>query len=69
MVFAEIFPEDVREYREAQLEGSELEGRWPLWNRDTAELAEQVQAAGFRSVVVAVDAARRRVGRRVIVRP
>ncbi len=56
VVFADVFLEDVRRYREDQLEGTELEGWWPLWNRDTAALAEAFVDRGFEAVVVAADA-------------
>lgn len=56
LVFADIFLEDVRAYREERLDGSVVEGRWPLWGRDTAALVDQVIDAGFEAVVVAADA-------------
>lgn len=56
VVFADLFLEDVRGYREAQLSGTGLEGWWPLWGRDTADLARAFLDAGFRATVVAADA-------------
>src|SRR5262249_22159885 len=35
-----------------------LEGRYPLWGRDTAQLYEECLALGYRAVVVCVDTAR-----------
>lgn len=55
IVFADLLLEDVREYREERLSGTDLEGCWPLWGRDTAELAHAVLDAGFRATVVCVD--------------
>lgn len=57
VVFADVFLEDVRSYREDQLEGTDLEGWWPLWGRDTTTLAEAFVDRGFEAVVVAADAA------------
>lgn len=56
VVFADVFLEDVREYREHQLDGTGIEGWWPLWGCDTTELVEAFLAAGFQAIVVAADA-------------
>jgi uncharacterized protein (TIGR00290 family) len=54
-VFGDIFLEDVRAYRERQLERLGLDGLWPLWGRNTRELAELFIRLGFRAVVCCVD--------------
>lgn len=56
VVFADIFLEDVREYREQQLADSDVEGVWPLWGRDTRDLGERFLDLGFEAIVVAADA-------------
>lgn len=56
VVFADVFLEDVRSYREDQLEGTELEGWWPLWGRDTTAITEAFLDRGFEAIVVAADA-------------
>lgn len=56
VVFADLFLENVRAYREAQLADTGLEGWWPLWGRDTTDLAAAFLDAGFRATVVAADA-------------
>lgn len=56
VVFADIFLEDVRAYREDMLEGGGLEGRWPLWGGNTDKLARAFVDAGFQAIVVAADA-------------
>lgn len=56
IVFADVFLEDVRAYREEQLDGTGLDGYWPLWGRDTTELVASFLDAGFRAIVVAADA-------------
>lgn len=55
IAFADLYLEDVRSYREARLDGTGVEGYWPLWGRDTANLARTFLDAGFRATVVAVD--------------
>jgi len=54
VAFADLFLEDVRAYREANLDGSALSGAFPLWGRDTEQLAREF-AADFDAVVVCVD--------------
>lgn len=55
VAFADLYLEDVRAYRESNLAETDLDGRWPLWGRDTADLAAAIVDAGFRATVVAVD--------------
>lgn len=58
VVFGDLFLEDVREYRERLLERARLTGVFPLWRRDTRELATEMLAGGLRGVLVCVDSAR-----------
>lgn len=55
MAFADLYLEDVRAYREDRLEGTGIAGAWPLWGRETGEVAEAFVAAGFRATVVCVE--------------
>jgi uncharacterized protein (TIGR00290 family) len=55
IAFGDVHLEDVRAYRESNLAGSPLDGLWPLWGRDTGELARTFVDRGFRAVVVCVD--------------
>ncbi|SIR54428.1 MJ0570-related uncharacterized domain-containing protein [Haladaptatus litoreus] len=55
VAFADLFLEDIREYRENQLSETTIDGSWPIWNRDTDEQIEAFLDAGFRATVVAVD--------------
>jgi uncharacterized protein (TIGR00290 family) len=55
MAFGDLFLEDVRAYRERLLEGSGVEPLFPLWGRDTRELAREMLAGGLRAVVTCVD--------------
>lgn len=54
-VFGDIFLEDLRAYRESQLEKAGMEGIFPLWKRDSAQLAKDFIAAGFKAVIVCVN--------------
>lgn len=55
VVFGDIFLEDVRQYRERNLARVGMHGLFPLWKRDTRELARAFLAAGFQAIVVCVD--------------
>jgi len=54
IAFADLFLEDVRAYREANVADAPIDGVWPLWGRDTAEFAREF-ADEFDAVVVCVD--------------
>lgn len=58
VVFGDIFLEDLRAFRDQLLATAGLEGRYPLWGRDTGELYREFCAAGFRAVTVCVDGER-----------
>lgn len=51
----DLFLEDVRAYRESQLDAAGRRALFPLWQRDTAALARQFVQAGFQAVLVCVD--------------
>jgi len=55
VVFSDLFLEDVRAYREERLGWAGKRGVFPLWQRDTGQLAREMIASGFRAVVVCVD--------------
>jgi uncharacterized protein (TIGR00290 family) len=55
LVFGDLFLEDVRAYRVASLQGSGIAPVFPLWGRDTRDLARDVIALGIRAVVTCVD--------------
>lgn len=57
VVFADLHLEDVRAYREEQLAGTDLEGWWPLWGRDPADVVDAFLDRRYEAVVVAADAA------------
>jgi uncharacterized protein (TIGR00290 family) len=53
--FGDLFLEDVRAHREERLGASKKEGVWPIWGRDTHEVAEEFIDLGFEAIVVCVD--------------
>ncbi len=55
VAFGDLFLEDVRSYRERLLAGHAWQPLFPLWGRDTAALARQFVADGFRAIVCCVD--------------
>ena len=54
-VFGDIFLEDLRRYREENLAKLGMQGRFPIWKRDTAELARAFIELGFSAVICCVD--------------
>ena len=55
VVFGDIFLEDLRRFREDQLSRVGMKGLFPLWRKDTAELAHQFINLGFRAIVTSTD--------------
>jgi len=55
VVFGDLFLADVRAYRERMLAGTGLTPLFPLWGRDTAQLASEMVEVGLKASVVCVD--------------
>jgi uncharacterized protein (TIGR00290 family) len=55
VVFGDIFLEDLREYREDKLAKLDMRGVFPIWKRDTQELARSFTALGFKAITTCVD--------------
>jgi uncharacterized protein (TIGR00290 family) len=55
VMFGDLFLEDVREYREKQLARCDVKPVFPLWGRDTRELAEEMIAGGLSAYLTCVD--------------
>jgi uncharacterized protein (TIGR00290 family) len=55
VAFGDIFLEDLRAYREKNLALVGMEAIFPIWKRDTRELAREFVRLGFRAVTVCVD--------------
>ncbi len=55
MAFGDLFLEDIRAYREDLLRGTGIVPRFPIWGRDTAVLAAEMQAGGLEAFVTCID--------------
>ena len=54
--FGDIFLEDLKQYREQQLQAFAIQCAFPLWKRNTKELMHEIIDSGFKAVVVWVNA-------------
>ncbi len=57
VAFGDIFLEDLRRYRETQLAAWDLQCVFPIWKRDTAQLAQMFIRDGFEATTVCVNPA------------
>jgi uncharacterized protein (TIGR00290 family) len=55
VVFGDIFLEDLRKYRESNLAQVGMKGIFPIWKRDTTELAHTFIDLDFKAVITCVD--------------
>ena len=55
VAFGDIFLEDLRVYREKNLAQLGMRGIFPIWKKDTTELAKSFVELGFKAVIVCVD--------------
>lgn len=55
MIFGDLFLEDIRDYRIEKLRGTGIEPVFPLWKRDTRELAREMIRAGVVAHLSTVD--------------
>lgn len=55
VVFGDLFLADIRAYREAKLAPLSIQAVFPLWQRETAELAREMIASGLRATLTCVD--------------
>lgn len=53
--FGDLFLEDIRAYRESSLSKIKMQAVFPLWKRDTTQLARDFLTVGFKAIVVCVD--------------
>lgn len=54
-IFGDIFLEDLRKYREKQLSTIGFNAVFPLWKKQTSELAIDFIEKGFKAIIVSVD--------------
>ncbi|MBJ2176476.1 adenine nucleotide alpha hydrolase [Aureibaculum sp. A20] len=52
--FGDIYLEDLRIYREEQLNPYNIKCNFPLWQRDTKELIEEFLNLGFKAIVICI---------------
>ncbi len=55
VAFGDLFLEDIRAYRIAQMQGTGIEPVFPLWQSDTPQLARTMVESGLRAIVTCVD--------------
>jgi uncharacterized protein (TIGR00290 family) len=55
VAFGDIFLEDIRRYREEKLSQVGMKAIFPIWKRDTRELALEFINAGFQAILTCVD--------------
>jgi uncharacterized protein (TIGR00290 family) len=58
IAFGDIFLAEVRDYRERMLARGDFIGVYPLWSRDSRELARTFRRDGYRAIAVCVDGLR-----------
>jgi uncharacterized protein (TIGR00290 family) len=54
-LFGDIFLEDLRRYREEQLQSQNIHCVFPLWEVPTAELMQEFLDKGFKAIIVCVN--------------
>ena len=55
VVFGDIFLEDLRQHRQDKLATIGMTGIFPIWKKDTSQLAQQFIDSGFKAVITCVD--------------
>lgn len=55
VAFGDLFLTDVRAYRETQLARAGMNGVFPIWGWDTADMAREFIHRGFRARIACVD--------------
>jgi diphthamide synthase (EF-2-diphthine--ammonia ligase) len=58
IVYGDLFLEDIRAYRERQMDAAGMQALFPLWGRDTRALAGAMIASGLKACVACVDTRR-----------
>ncbi len=55
VAFGDLFLEDIREYREKNLAPTGIEPLFPLWQRNTRDLAQTMVEGGLKATLTCVD--------------
>ncbi|MEO6820691.1 MAG: ATP-binding protein, partial [Ginsengibacter sp.] len=54
-IFGDIFLEDLKQFREAQLAKQNIQSIFPLWKRDSKELIHEFISLGFKAIIICVN--------------
>lgn len=54
-IFGDIFLEDLRQYREKQLNSIGMQALFPLWKHNTSDLIREFLKLGFKTIVTCVN--------------
>ncbi|CAD7808574.1 hypothetical protein CHRY9390_01853 [Chryseobacterium aquaeductus] len=54
-IFGDIFLEDLRQYREDQLQSIGIKAVFPLWKQNTTDLIQEFLDLGFKTIVTCVN--------------
>lgn len=55
-IFGDIFLEDLRTYREEQLQKEDIKGVFPLWKQDSKQLIRDFIEDGFEAIIITCNA-------------
>ncbi len=55
VAFGDLFLQDIRDYRERQLQGTGLDPLFPVWQIPTEQLGRDMIAAGLKAKITCVD--------------
>lgn len=55
VAFGDIFLEDLKKYREENLSKVGMKGIFPIWKRDSKELARTFIGLGFKAIITCID--------------
>ena len=53
--YGDIYLEDLRKFRDDSLKKANLKALYPLWKRDTKELALEFLELGYKAIIVAIS--------------
>jgi uncharacterized protein (TIGR00290 family) len=55
LAFGDLFLEDVRRYREKMLQPTPIRPLFPIWGRNTIDLAREMIAIGQKAIITCID--------------
>jgi len=57
MAFGDLFLQDIRDYRDAQMAKAGMTAIYPLWGQNTRQLAQEFIESGYRATLCCIDPA------------